>query len=572
MMKRLLLSALLTALVMSAHAAEAEDEEGHGGGVDSAVEQEAPAANVPKVELSPGLLYEFLVAEIAGSRGQMALSADAYLDLAQRTRDPRVARRAAEIAMFGRRYDVALDAARLWSSLEPDAAQPRQTMIGLLTITGRSEELAAHLAQQLQAAGGDVGKALLQMHRVLARHPDKAAARRIAYELTEPYAGLAESHFARAQASYAAGDRAASLAETDRALSLRPDWEQAALLRAQLATGEAAGFLREFLVANPGAKEARVAYARTLVSQKRYADARQEFQTLLADNKDNGDAMYAVGVLSLQLGDLDEAEKQLKRLVETNHAEVNSARYYLGQIAEDRKKPDEALAWYGRVHSGNQYLPARMRMAHALAKQQKLGQALHVLRETTAANSQERAQLLVGEAQLLREAGRNQDAYVVLSKGLAEDADQPDLLYETALMAERVGKMDVVESHLRRLIELKPDHAHAYNALGYTLADRGERLAEAEQLIDKALELAPNDPFILDSKGWILFRRGNAEEAADVLKKALSLRPDPEIAAHLGEVLWSLGRKDEARKTWRDAMKDHPDNEVLVGTVKKFEP
>ncbi len=330
--------------------------------------------------------------------------------------------------------------------------------------------------------------------------------------------------------------------------------------------------LGEFVAANPKASEARLGYARGLVAEKRYGEARREFQRLLAEKDGSGEMVYAVAVLSLQLNDFDEAEKQLKHLVETNHAEINNARVYLGQIAEERKHWDEALQWYGQVTAGNQYMAARMRMAQVLVRQAKLPEARRVLQESAAANLAERSQLLIAEAQLLRDAGQPRDSYTVLADGLAQHPDQPELLYETAMMAERTGSLPVAERHLRRLIEIKPDYAHAYNALGYSLAERNERLDEAQQLIDKALQLAPEDPFILDSKGWVLFRRGDASGALEALKKAFALRADPEIAAHMGEVLWALGRKDEARKTWSEAEKAHPGNEVLLGTIKKFTP
>jgi Flp pilus assembly protein TadD len=205
-----------------------------------------------------------------------------------------------------------------------------------------------------------------------------------------------------------------------------------------------------------------------------------------------------------------------------------------------------------------------------MAGRGKLDEARQFLRESVATTPVERVQILIGEAQLLREAGRHDDAYKMLADGLAAEPAQTELLYETALAAERVGKLDVLERNLRQLIVLKPDYAHAYNALGYSFADRNMRLDEASQLIDKALQLAPEDPFILDSKGWVLFRQGDTTGAIDALQKALAIRADPEIAAHLGEVLWSAGRRDEAKKTWNDAVKASPANEVLVDTIKKF--
>jgi tetratricopeptide (TPR) repeat protein len=148
----------------------------------------------------------------------------------------------------------------------------------------------------------------------------------------------------------------------------------------------------------------------------------------------------------------------------------------------------------------------------------------------------------------------------------------PDLLYDHAMAAEKVNRLDVLEGNLKQLIKLRPDHAHAYNALGYTLADRNQRIDEAYGLIDTALKLAPEDPFIMDSMGWVLYRMGRNKEGLGYLQKAFSLRPDAEIAAHLGEVLWTVGQRDQAKKVWTDALKDNPNNELLQGTVKRFQP
>lgn len=562
MKRRLLPALIIAALALPAFAVE----------MDSA---DPLSADLPKQELTPPILYEFLLAELAGARGDLALSLEAYVDLARKTRDPRVIRRAAEIALFAKRYDVALEVTRLWVEVAPDSPQARQMLTSLQAATGSSDDLEATLSKQLAAAGNTVGGLLMQLNRSLARHPDKKAAQQLVDKLTAPYLGLAEAHYARAQAAHSAGDVARSVAELDQAVVLRPDWEQAALARAQMTqdTGDAARFLGKFIAANPAAKDARLAYARSLVAEKRFIDARKEFQTLLAEHPDNGDVVYAVAILSLQLDDVGEAEAQLKRLIGMNHNEGDNARIYLGQIAEDRKQPDEALKRYGEVTAGSgQYLPARMRIARVLVRQEKLDDARKTLQETAATTVAERAQLLIAEAQLLRDAGKPGDAYGVLAEGLSANPDQPDLLYEAAIAAEKAGRIEAVEPYLRRLIQIKPDQAHAYNALGYSLAERNERLDEAQQLIDKALELSPEDPFILDSKGWVLFRRGDANGALDVLKKAFAVRADPEIAAHLGEVLWTLGRQEEARQTWSEAMKASPGNEVLVGTVRKFAP
>jgi len=528
---------------------------------------------LPKQELTGQILYQFLLAELAAQQGQFALSAGAYLDLARSTRDPRVVRRAAEIAFHARQYDSALEAARLWLAIEPESRQARQMQSTLLLATGRIDELAGSLARDLEAEGPRVGEALLRIARSFARYPDKAAIQRLFDQLTQPYLGVAEARLLRAQA--AAGNRDADRArsEIDQALALRPAWELAALFKAELLPRGAAQleFLQSFLAANPQAQEVRLAYARTLVSEQRYEAARSEFRRLLAGNPDNPDMLYAVGILSLQVNDTAEAEQHLKRFVEIGRGDLDPARFYLGQIADQAGRPEDALRWYDQVAAGEHVLPAKVRGAQVLLRQNKLGEARERL-AAARANAPGDTRLVVAEAQLLRDAGRHAEAYDFLAKMLEAQPDQPEILYETALTAEKLGHVDVLERHLRRLMVLKPDSAQAYNALGYSLADRNLRLDEAAQLIDTALSLAPDDPFILDSKGWVLFRQGKAAEGLAALQKAYAQKPDAEIAAHIGEVLWALGRRDEAQSVWREASKAHPSNEALTATIKRFLP
>jgi tetratricopeptide (TPR) repeat protein len=536
-----------------------------------------PKQALPNVELTPQVLHRLLLAEIAGQRGLLTDSAELYLGLAKETRDPRIARRAAEIALHGRRTPLALEAVRLWLSLEPNATQAHQTLIRLLALQGNREELKAELAPLLAADPQSVAQNLMHLGRLFARGGDRKVVRDVIDAVTEPYLHLPEAHYARAVAAFEAQDPPAARGHIRRALELRPDWEAAALFHVQLIENraDAIAALADFVAANPQAREARLAYARALVGEKRLEEARREFAAVLeqatGNQKNLGDVVFALAVLSLQLNDPAEAERHLRKLVELGHAESDKASYYLGQIAEDRKQWDEALRWFAQVGRGEQYLPARLHSANVLAKQGKLAEARRLLAETETAAPRERAQLAVGEAQLLREAGQLAEAYAVLADSLARLPDQPELLYETALLAERLGRPDELETRLRRLIEIKPDHAHAFNALGYSLAERNVRLPEARALIERALELSPNDPFILDSKGWVLFRLGETQAALEMLNQAFGIRADPEIAAHVGEVLWSLGRKDEARAVWEKARHAHPANEALAETIKRLQ-
>jgi len=529
---------------------------------------------LPKQELTGQILYQFLLAEIAAQRGQFALSAGAYLDLAMSTRDPRIVRRAAEVAFHARQYDSALEAARLWLSLEPESQQARQMLSTLLLASGRIEELAGSLARDLAAEAPRVGDALIRMVRAFARYPDKLAVQRLFEQLTQPYPDLAEAHLVLAQAAVGVGDADRARSEINRALELRPAWELAALFKAELLPKGAAqlDFLKTWLAANPDGLDVRLGYARGLVSEKRYEDARVEFRRLLSASPDNPDMLYAVGILSLQVNDATEAEQHLKRFVEIGRGDMDPARFYLGQMADQAGRPEEAVRWYDQVAAGEHAMPAKVRAAQVLLRQNKLDEARERLAAARASGTPGDSRLVVAEAQLLRDAGRHADAFAFLAKMLEVQPDQPDLLYETALTAEKLGYVEVMERHLRRLIAIKPDSAQAYNALGYSLADRNLRLDEAGQLIDKALSLTPDDPFILDSKGWVLFRQGKPAAALEALQKAYAQKPDAEIAAHIGEVLWALGRSGEALAVWREATKAHPTNEVLAATIKRFVP
>ena len=545
---------------------------------EKAVRREAPAhvEPLPNQDLTPQILYQLLLAEIAGQRGNMGLSASAYLDLAKKTRDPRIARRAAEVAHYSRQNDAALEAVRLWLEFDPESSQARYMLIGLLAQANRFDELQPQVAAILEQERDDRGEALLRLGRVFNRNTDRAAVLATIDRMTDPYLDLPEARMLRAQAAQSAGSADRAMTEIDAALVLKPDWDQALLFKAQLqqkdSPAAAMETIRQYLVKYPQAKDVRLQYARSLVGEKRYKDARVEFQKLLTDFPENQEVIFAVGALSYQLNDYTLAESNFRKLIDGEFADSSSVRLYLGQIAENQKRPDDAIGWYASVPPGEQYVSAQIRLANVLGQQGKLEEARSHLQPSIASNSRERVQLTLAEAQLLREAGRTQDAYDLLNKSVASQPNQPDLLYESALVAEKLGRSEVLETNLRKLIQIKPDHAHAYNALGYSFAERNERLEEAQSLVAMALQLAPEDPFILDSMGWVLYRKGDLKGALDYLNRAYTLRADPEIAAHLGEVLWMIGRRDDATKTWREAAKANPDNEVLSSVIKRFLP
>jgi tetratricopeptide (TPR) repeat protein len=534
----------------------------------------AQSKEIPDSELNEPTLYEFLLGEIALQRGDQALAAQTFHDLAKRTRDPRVARRAVEIANQARLTDLAIDAAKTWHELEPASAHALQVMAALLVNAKRVDEAQPYLEKLLSADGVQLENGFMQLNRLLAGNPDKASNLRVVRSLAGRHPQLAQAHFAIAQAAAAAGEDDAAVAAVRRAAALRPEWELAVLLEAQIlqkrSTAAAAKTLGDFVERNPSSREARLNYARALVLDKRFPEARKQFEAVLAANPGNTDVIYAVGLLAFQLKDYPIAEENMKRLLGMGYRDANGVRYMLGQIAEEQKHWRRAIEWYEKVDEGEQLLPARMRTANAIAKQGKLDEARAFLKRVGAEHPGQGVQLIVAEAQLLRDFNRHREAYKLLNDALQKEPDQPELLYDAALTAEKLERFDVLEANLRKLIQARPDHAHAYNALGYSFAERNTRLPEARKLVEKALELAPEDYFIIDSMGWVLYREGDLKGAAEQLRRAYDGRPDAEIGAHLGEVLWVMGERNEANRIWQESLKAGPDNETLQKTIKRL--
>lgn len=536
----------------------------------------AVSQNLPSVELTPGLLYELLAAEIAGQRGAAAISLAKYLELAQRTRDPRIAKRAVEIAFFERNNEKALEAARIWVVADPQNMEARQTLAGLLIASGFSEEAFPHLERLLATGSTNVAEGFLQFNRLLSRGGDHKATLSIIQRLAAQHPGVAEAHGSVAQAASNAGEDELAIREARIASKLKPEWEFPSLLAAQLLSKrspvEASAELRAYLLRNPSSSEARMAYARSLISEKKYTEARAEFQQIERDFPNNPDVLYALGLLALDAKDYASAESSLTRLLSQQPRDPNLVYLYLGQVAEEQKKFAEARVHYGKVGRGDQYFTAQSRIARSFAKEGRVADGRAHLQSVVAISNDQRVQIILAEAQMLREANQNRMAFEVLEKGLERLPNHPDLLYDFAMAAEKVERMDLLEANLKKVIQLKPDHAHAYNALGYSLADRNERLSEARELIEKALKMAPDDAMIIDSMGWVMYRLGDLPRAYELLKRAYTLMPDAEIGAHLGEVLWKLGRAVEAERVWSEATARAPDNETLRNTIKRLKP
>lgn len=528
--------------------------------------------------LRPEFIYKYLIGEISGQRGEIATSGAIFYDLARSERDPRLAERAAKIAAYGNIPNLAIPAIKLWAELDPSSIEAQQAMTEMLIATGKLKETEPYLANLLlkeeTRANG-----FIYISGLLNKSADKAGALQLIQSLAEPYPQLPEAQLAIAQAAGTAGQNETALQALTRAETLRPGWILAAILKGQVLFQQSPqatiDFYRAFLMSHPNANEIRINLAKILVNQKQYAEAKKEYPVILeyaANNTPENDAEITliIGLLSYQASDYSAAENYFKQALALDIKDTDQVYIYLGQVAEKQQHDDEAIDWYSKITSGSRYLEAQINLANIIARTQTTDKAIALLSAIEDLNTQQQIIVIQSQANLLAKAKRNEEAFQLLENGMNNLPNTSDLIYDYALAAERVKKFDLMESELRKAITERPDFAAAYNALGYSFADRNIRLNEAVKLIKKALEIAPNDHYMLDSLGWAYYRKGDLDQALTYLQQAYNTSQDPEIAAHLGEVLWHKGRHDEARKIWDEALINHPDNEILITTANKF--
>ncbi len=528
---------------------------------------------VPQNTLTADFIYKYLVGEVAGQRGELSLASSLFLDLAKSSQDARLAERAAKAAIFGNNPAVAVQAVSLWSELDPDSVDAQQTTVQMLVSTGRLAETKPYL-EKLLVKEETRANGFLYLHSLFARQTDKDAILTIVQDLAAKYPSLPEAHFAIAQAAWDAEKSDIALEHLVIADKLQPGWELAALLHGQLLFSNdpesAVGYYKNFLKKHPEANETRLSFARLLVNQKHFDEAKKEFVKLANTSKENPEILVVIGLLSYQSGAYDEAEKYFQEALKSDYRDLDQVYLYLGHNAEKQNKDQIALDWYNKVQPGERYLDAKLNIAYVLNRTEGTDTSIALLKKLDGLHSVQQATVNQAIASLLTQAKRNAEAYAILEETVNTLPNTPEIIYDFAMVAERMQKMAVMERELRKLIKIKPDYAAAYNALGYSFADRNINLQEAHTLIEKALLLSPNDHYIMDSMGWVHYRMGSLDKALDYLQKAYNKQTDPEIAAHLGEVLWQKGKRDEAIRTWEEALQTHPDNEVLLNTSKRF--
>ncbi|MDV3238716.1 MAG: tetratricopeptide repeat protein [Gammaproteobacteria bacterium] len=523
--------------------------------------------------LSGALLFDILLGEVAGQRDRLDVSVSHYLRAAEESDDPRVAERALRIALFAKDEDAALTAARRWVELDPARLEARQSL-AMLATHARIVDEAYEQLDYLVSAAPDDEQAYEMITGLLARSEDRELTLTLMERLTQAHPDSAEAHLAYSRLALHADNAELALSEVERSLVLRPGWADAIVLRAAVhmkleQPEQARHELEAAIAAQPGNIDLRLALARLLLDLRDLSAAGVQFREVVRRKPDHADARFSLGLLAVEQKQYKQAEGHFRKLLASGQRE-QEARYYLGRVAELRDDKQGALDWYATITEGDYWLEAQIRTVDLQADLGDLPGARRHLQSLRLQDPRLAVRLYLVEGEILIRAGELAEAMRLYNDVLAEAPDNHEVLYARALLAERLGESALAERDLRRIVDADPDNFHALNALGYTLADRNERLEEALALIEKALTLAPDEAAIVDSMGWVQYRLGRLDAAVEHLQRAYTLSgEDPEVAAHLGEVLWVQGRHAEARRVWDKARREHPDNQPLQRTLER---
>ena len=594
--RRLLQSLISASFLLSGCGAWAQDKPV----VPETTSTETPWLNS---SLDAPLFYQLLLGEINVQGGNPGTGYSLILDAARKQRSAELYQRAVDIALQARSGDAALAAAQAWNKDLPDSTEADRFVLQILLALNRPGETGPVLSSLLKrSSGSELNDTINAIPLAFARVLDKPLALKVVRESLAPSlknpAAAAAAWTTIGRLELSQDLEAEALASARRGQAAEPASVFPALLALELmergVDGAEAIVVNQLKAAKPLApatasdsamptapsqqSAVTLTYARILLDLQRNNEARVQLEGLTAQQPRLVEPWLLLATLDVQDNRLPQATRALETYMGLARADseapaargLTQAFLLMAQIAEKQKDFVAANAWLDRIENADDIMAAQMRRASLLARQGEMEKARAMLRNQPERRADDARLKLVAEAQLLRDFKAWQDAFDVYGEAVKRFPEDNDLLYDQAMMAEKIDRLDTMEQLLRQLMERKPDHHHAFNALGYSLAERGLRLPEAKALIEKAVALEPNDAYIQDSLGWVEFRLGNVDQALNILKAAYARRPDPEIAAHLGEVLWTQGLQDEARKVWREGLLLASDNETLHATLKRF--
>lgn len=517
--------------------------------------------------------YHVLMAEMALQRDLPGLAATEYLRAARASDDAEIASRATRIATAFGTQEERLEAAQRWAELAPGDTGPRRFLVRAYLDAGDLERAVAELAI-LRDAAGEVERPFLPLLPLAVEARDRDAALAVMAAVVADYPDDPSGAYVHAYLALRAGDVALAQAEAERALALDPEWSDAAVLyaRAVAAEGRVDDAL-DWLAGRPdaGERELELERAVMLMAADRGAEARTLLEGILVKHPADAEALRALGYLEYFEGEMEASRRAFTALLATGK-HTDDALFYLGGIAEQKGEVEEAARLYARVSGGEHLVTAQVRLALAMFRMGRPELAVNHLAAFAERNPDAAVELGAARAELLLRLDLREDALAVYDQILAQHPDEIVIRYARGLLHAQLAHVDEALADFEHIVELHPDDPSALNALGFTLTDMTDRHEEAYPLIRRALELEPDDPAVLDSMGWVLFKLGRAEEALPYVERSWELQRDPEIAAHLGEILWGLGRTEAARDVWLDAIVEFPGSEVLLGTMGRLDP
>ncbi len=552
-------------------------------------------------ELNAPLFQQLLIGEIEVREGDLGTGYQLMLDAARRTKNEQLFKRATDIALQGRAGDEALAAVKAWRAALPESVEALRYQVQLLVQLNRLPEAAEPLQALLKVTAADQRVPLIgALPRFFARSNDRAQAAQVIEQVLLPYADAPDTRVAarvsigRGWLGAINGEKALVLAQSAHEMDRNAEGPAGLALEMLPGTPAAEAIVKDHLAAKPDSNAVRLIYVRTLLASQQLGEATSQLETLTRNAPTLPQAWLTLGALHAQLREPVAANSALLKYIELVKASDMPATETLAANDEDEAPPaskDDALArgylllsqvadqqndfkaadaWLAKIDNPKRALEVQARRASLLARDGKVKEARELIRRLPEKTPEDARAKVLAEAQVLRDAKLWRDANEVLTQANKKYPDDVDLIYEQSMMAEKLNRLADMERLLRRVIELKPDYGQAYNALGYSLAERNLRLPEARTLIKKALELNPGEPSITDSLGWVEYRLGNKPEAVRLLREAYRGQPDAEIAAHLGEVLWASGQTDEARQVWREGRKRDARNDVLRETLARL--
>jgi tetratricopeptide (TPR) repeat protein len=571
------------------------------GSAPAAASAPAPAASSPALNsaLDAPLFYQLLIGEIEAQAGNAGNAFELMLDAARRTQNEDLFRRAIELAVQARSGDNALKAVRAWRGAFPESGEAARTQVQLLIALNQVEGLSSAVPTLLKLLPeGERSGVIASLPRHLANMTEKAKVLSTLEQALAPFINAAATRTASrvclGELALAADKPAQALSLMQRAHADDPRSPAPILLALELSPNQAPAeaLVQEYLQAPDAAAAVRLAYARQLEQAQRIAEATEQLQLALKKQPELTSGWLSLGMHWVDLRQPGEAIGALENFINRQTSRPSTESTEATEADEEGGERNLRLLdlahtllaqahmqrgdWAAAAQNLNQIPPERTDLAVLtqrallLVAQKQLKPALTLIREAPVVGDAEPRARLMAEAQVLREAKEWQAAYDLLLEGMRQAPEDTGLIYELAMVAERLANYEDMELLLRQVIRLKPNDAHAYNALGYTLAERNVRLDEARTLVQRAVDLQPNDPFILDSLGWVAYRQGKLEEALALLQRSYRGRPHAEVATHLGEVLWVSGQRDEALRVWRDGKAREADNEVLLGTLARL--